>query len=102
MSLPDLDSVLRKACGNVIGQLLTAKKLFSQIMSTQLNVRVRLCDPVKIFKRCTAYLCDLECLFKLNESHLRQTRKHGKSPVYNVIITMYAFAQRSIFSMFYE
>ena len=87
----------------LVNCLLTAKKLFSQSCLRNLMSESDYVTQWKFLKRRTAYLCGhLKCLFKVNESHLRQTRKHRKSQVYNEIIIMYAFAQRSIFSMFYE
>ena len=87
----------------LVNCLLNAKKLFSQSCLRNLMSESDYVTQWKFLKRRTAYLCGhLKCLFKVNESHLRQTRKHRKSQVYNEIIIMYAFAQRSIFSMFYE
>jgi len=46
---PNLDSLLRKACVNEIDKLLTyCEEAFQSITPAQLNIRVRICHPVKI------------------------------------------------------
>ena len=51
---PDLDSILRKACGNVIGKLLVAaKKLFGQLCLRNLMLKSHYVTQWKFLKRCS-------------------------------------------------